>query len=350
MEARAPSKRESQIDTLRGLAIFTMVAANMMPTMLRAPHLMALRIYGSFAAPLFIFLVGMMVALTGKRKGASIVPSLVRGSFLIIIACIMDMVMYETYPMISVDVLYLIGISLPITSLLMRFQWKVRGAIALFIFALTPVLHLLLGYQEHPADADFVVPFAQVCTMGAGIVKNWIMNGDFPLFPWLGFSILGSAAGSIRWAGDTPRTFNDRGSLVTGILLLAVGAIIWLFFPGPLYCRFGYSELFYPPTVGFIVTSLGVILSLFVLVDWKPDLKIYVPLQLFGRASLFIYIIHDLLIDILLDPVFDPQPEAIYLLLYMAFSAVLLGIAYLLSLVRPKMKKLPYPVRFIFGA
>ncbi|MBI4356841.1 MAG: DUF1624 domain-containing protein [Gammaproteobacteria bacterium] len=59
--------RDDHIDILRGIAIFTMVAANWAALILAEPHPFWLRAYGSIAAPLFVFIAGMMVALTEKK-------------------------------------------------------------------------------------------------------------------------------------------------------------------------------------------------------------------------------------------------------------------------------------------
>ena len=61
MIAGIKKPRESQIDILRGVAIVTMIAANMAPYLLQKPHSIYVRLYGTFAAPLFILLSGMMV-------------------------------------------------------------------------------------------------------------------------------------------------------------------------------------------------------------------------------------------------------------------------------------------------
>ena len=50
--------RDKTIDILRGLAIFTMIAANISPYVLIEPHPFWFRLYGSFAAPLFILISG----------------------------------------------------------------------------------------------------------------------------------------------------------------------------------------------------------------------------------------------------------------------------------------------------
>ncbi len=59
--------RDVSIDITRGLAIFMMIMANALPYLLTTPVPFPVRLYGSFAAPIFVTLAGMMVALTKKR-------------------------------------------------------------------------------------------------------------------------------------------------------------------------------------------------------------------------------------------------------------------------------------------
>lgn len=47
-------KRDIVIDIIRGLAIFTMIAANMAGKLFAEPHPFGFRLYGSFAAPVFV--------------------------------------------------------------------------------------------------------------------------------------------------------------------------------------------------------------------------------------------------------------------------------------------------------
>ena len=60
--------RDLSVDLLRGLAIAVMVAANLVPFLLVPPAPFWLRVIASVAAPLFIFLSGMMVALSFRMK------------------------------------------------------------------------------------------------------------------------------------------------------------------------------------------------------------------------------------------------------------------------------------------
>ena len=60
--------RDIPVDLLRGIAIALMVAANTVPYLLAPPAPFPVRVLASLAAPLFILLSGMMVALSRTRK------------------------------------------------------------------------------------------------------------------------------------------------------------------------------------------------------------------------------------------------------------------------------------------
>ena len=121
-----PIKRESQIDTLRGIALFCMILANMAPYLLVTPHPLFERLIGSSAAPLFITLAGMMASLSRYKPAHGFKYFITRGSFLIVIGCILDATVNHVVPMASMDVLYLIGSSLIISYplIFIKAQWR----------------------------------------------------------------------------------------------------------------------------------------------------------------------------------------------------------------------------------
>jgi fucose 4-O-acetylase-like acetyltransferase len=56
-----PRKRDVSVDALRGVAVFTMIASNLAAEVMSGSHPLLLRLFGSFAAPFFITISGMMV-------------------------------------------------------------------------------------------------------------------------------------------------------------------------------------------------------------------------------------------------------------------------------------------------
>ena len=66
---RVGGGRLAAIDLLRGLAIVMMVAANAAAVILRGPHPFGFRLFGSFAAPIFVTLAGTTCCITWRAGG-----------------------------------------------------------------------------------------------------------------------------------------------------------------------------------------------------------------------------------------------------------------------------------------
>lgn len=144
------SDRDKTIDTLRGFAIFIMIGANMAPSVVAQPYPFGLRLYGSFAAPLFILLSVMMVSLTAKAKGHPFRYFLLRWAIIMMGGVFVDVVIWNgVCPFVDVDVLYLIGLSVPLTFFFLQFGSNFKWLIIVLIFIITPLLQKLLGYTEY---------------------------------------------------------------------------------------------------------------------------------------------------------------------------------------------------------
>jgi uncharacterized membrane protein len=351
--------RDLSVDTLRGIAIFIMIGANMVPYSLFEPHPLIERAYASFAAPLFVLLAGMMVSF-GTRKGlskghASIKPFLTKGGLLILIGALIDVLIHKHYPLFTMDVLFLIGISMPLVYLLEKVNYWYRLALAAALFVVAPILHATVGYEQFPLVLNVVgghsVPAEQLSFIY--VVKNLganvLLHGSFPLIPWLGYSVLGSFLGAMRWRWTGTCRFNHWRIVVVALVLLVVGVLWWVRYPGEMYAH-SYSELFYPPTLGFIITSVGVAILLFCIVDYAPTLGLYRFFQVYGESSMFIYILHLVIIEY--DPyiVFIPRSLLWHTIFYLIFAGFIWAVAWKLRQLKPRLKSWPSSLRFIMGA
>src|SRR5208337_2164849 len=219
--------RDIPVDLLRGIAIALMVGANTVPYLLLPPVPFAIRVLSSLAAPLFILLSGMMVALSRSRKQYDLRYFLIRGGLVLLIAAGLEAVVWGIFPFMDMDVLFLIGISLPLAYLFLRLDREVRWGIILALFCATPVLQLVFGYPPLPLQ----LPLADAVSGHAGfflptLAGHWFIGGWFPVFPWLGVALLGAELGTIRWTGNAIASFATRqfaavalGMLGTGIAL-----------------------------------------------------------------------------------------------------------------------------------
>jgi len=342
-------KRDISIDILRGLAIFTMTAANMAGGLLEEPHPFLFRFYGSFAAPIFIMLAGMMVASTSHREEHNFSYYLKRGLLILLTAALIDLFIWKLYPFMGVDVLYLIGLSLPIACAFKKLEKKVQIITIGLIFALTPILQKIIGYADNPPSISLSSEFSVLWSNSSSILKAWVIDGWFPIFPWLGFSLSGVFLANFRDIGKFVDEKIRKQIFFFSISILLAGIILWQFFPGPLLTREGYSELFYPPTIAYICCAIGAAILILFIIDSRPHLKIFAPLRALGESSLFFYILHLALIGFAIGLDFSTKDFLLFLSLYIGLSLLLFITAFVLRKLKQNWKNKPFLARFLLG-
>jgi uncharacterized membrane protein len=341
------SQRDPTIDILRGLAILIMIGANMGASVL-AQVPFWFRLYSSFAAPLFIMISGMIVCLTTQTKRHGLKHFIVRGIMIVTVGAIVD-VFSGILPFTSVDVLYLIGTSLPVAGLFLylgRGRKTLQWILVILVFLLTPIFQSVLGYTEYPSEYNLWGELTLIPAHPTSIINHWIVDGWFPLFPWLGFSLLGAILGDLRLK---QKSFRGIVFLFGGIAILGVGSFVWWLYPGQLLTRAGYFELFYPPTLGFILTAIGMIIALFFIVDRKTLIFAYEPLRALGESSLFIYVFHLALIECIIVPIFSTLDFETFLLVYGVVVGFIVALAYGLRFLKSRWKHPAFVIRFLLG-
>jgi len=322
-----------------------MVAANMAPYFLIEPHPFWFRFYGSFAAPLFILISGMMVALTTQTKGHDWTYFLIRGLLIVTVGALIDVLMWNILPFTTVDVLYLIGISLPIAYFFLRLNKSSQWFTVMIIFLAAPVLQNILGYTDYPTEFFLTGEQTIVVENQTSIFNHWLVDGWFPVFPWLGFSLLGVILANLRWKY---KKF-EKNVILLGTSILIFGCIIWYFYPGKFLTRAGYSEVFYPPTIGYLISAFGLIVTLFSIVDYKPDIIAYKPLQALGESALFMYILHLTVGKYIIATIWSKENFQTFLLIYIGLSFFLILIAYGLRILKSNWENRPFIIRFLIG-
>lgn len=340
-------KRDITIDIIRGLAIFTMVASNMTPYVYDGELPLWFRFYGTFAAPLFVFLAGMMVKMASVRKhGFSYY--LLRGLALLGVGAAIDTYVWGLYPFLSVDVLYLLGIAMPFCYLAGRMPILLQVGIAAAFFAGMPVLQEWSTYR--PSPDNFVIAsgiaFSAVWSQ-IDLVQSWLIDGWFPVFPWFGVALAGYLAGAVRMRRPS---FGDGRVLAVGLGALLAGGNWWRQESIEHLARGGYPDLFYPPTLAFFLLAGGVVLLLFYLVDNTKNSVLYSPFALYGKCSLLMYIAHTVVIGVYfrgLDDDMSVNGLGSFFHLYLLVMAGLLALAWLVDVLKPK--NLPPAIRFFLG-
>lgn len=303
--------RSLHFDILRGIAISLMIMANSAASIYTETPPLWMRLFGSFAAPSFMILAGMMLAISSK-------PKPMRGLTVIATGALIDLMLWKIVPFMTFDVLYTIGIGIVITAYPARFfSIKMLWGLGLLFFLIGQGLQEVFGYHKeifniYLTPKEAVPPIASIL---AHIVHQLFIDGWFPLFPWLGFIWLGAALQRSLQAQTEgfKSTYDNRLLMPLKWMLLATlslmgSAAYWAHTFVLSTPRLGYSELFYAPTAGFCFTALSVFIVALLIVQtilrWRVVRFVLAPFGSLGQQSMWIYVVHMIIIDYVMLPYF----------------------------------------------
>ena len=303
--SRPNPSRLPWVDALRGCAILVMIPANLFPYYAE-PHPLWYRVLASCVAPPVFIAVSAGMVVLGSRKH-TLGYYVQRGGWVVLISALIDLGLWGIFPFASMDVLYLIGLGMPVAFLCrnLRVGWLCLAGAT--VFAASYALQRRFGYHVEP----LVIPFGELrLPEWARLLASWLVDGWFPVFPWLGFVFLG--LGLFRMIFQRDSRHLGLHLLLCGVLLVTIGMVLLLapipgihnFTDGTIMqSRGGYAEIFYPPTPPYLTAAVGAVClttSIF-LVAKKHAL--FGLLAFFGRHALVIYILHQALGAWLIAPV-----------------------------------------------
>ena len=297
-----PRIRRGYLDWLRGLAVLIMIEAHLIDSWTRSPDRESEAFQwsttlGGFGAPLFLFLAGVSVSLSGGAKfrksadtGAASRAVIRRGleifglAFLFRLqACILSWGPWWT--LWKVDILNIMGPSIMAAAALWGIFREARAKIAAFVFAtlavslLTPIIRASPHLAGLPDQVEgYLRPIPQLT--------------NFVFFPWAAFVFAGAGAGVLVDGTRTAATeakLNLRFGL--GGTLLAAVALGASYLPSPYASSYFWttSPAFFFIRAGILVTLVGVAYA------WQQrpgGTTKWSPVAQLGRTSLFIYWIH----------------------------------------------------------
>lgn len=296
------------VDVYRGLAILLMFHGHTADALLNPAEKMSLAfqiytIFRGFTAPMFLFISGFAFSITTlkyleeyskpsqkffKRIRKFIFITLL-GYFLhlpyLSLKKLLTNSNFETLAQLfSSDVLQVIGISLLLMQLslfLLKDELKFAKLalyLGIFSFIISPLL--------------FTIDFSKFLPLFLSQYLNNFNGSKFPLFPWIGFILIGSYAGY--------RFMVESRSGRVEIFLNKILKLSLLTFPISFALEITFEKLFNPNQ--FIVYSspflaisrLSFITFIFHLI-WRIERLInlkFHPLQILGMESLFAYVSH----------------------------------------------------------
>jgi len=336
--------RRAYIDWLRGLAVVIMIEAHTIdawtvddPAVRALTRFKMLQFLAGWAAPLFLFLAGVSVALAAAshlRKGKTVAEAswLVqkRGWQVLGLAYLFRLQSFMLSPtaswpsLLKVDILNIMGLAMVAAA----WCWaRGRNERERALWLLVPAALCVLLAQYAPGWwwptllGDRLEGYVR--TAGAG--------GNFMLFPWAGFVLAGTWLGRLLVINRDPaadRQFHAWLALCGVTLFVAayVGSYLPTFTP--------HSAFWHGSTSWFLL-RLSVMLVLFALAWlWMQRTRAnhWSPMVVFGQTSLFVYWVHvEVVYGFPTYPLRHELSIAGVLVAYAIFTGIMLWLARLWS-------------------
>lgn len=310
--------RLASIDLLRGVVMLVMLLDHVRETFYLhrqvgdpmdvtqvEPALFVSRVLAHLCAPVFVFLTGLSAWLYGSRQAHSREAASAflfkRGLFLIVLELtLVNFAWTGRFPpdVIYLQVIWAIGLSMVALSALL---WLPRPALVAFGVVVIAGHNLLDGVHAAPGTAWGAL-------WSVLHERNWIEPGElrlrtsYPVLPWIGVIALGYAAGP-WYGGDVAAAGRRRHLLVASAVALSAFVVLrWLDVYGEAPRLTGGGALLdamsflnvtkYPPSLLFVLLTLGVGLWLLWLFENRRLAQALAPLVTFGAAPMFFYLLH----------------------------------------------------------
>lgn len=255
--------RWTALDALRGLAVILMVQQHLGVWLAFAlgtqsplwPLFRVLNMAGGAAAPLFILLAGVGVALAERRDHLRPSTWALRGVVLFGFGVLLNLLVPHWFSPGSFYVLHLLGIWLVLAPWIAKAKNPSLLGMAIAIIGLGGILQVALSTPPvlgNEALADASKP--------GGVLRLALVEGHFPLFPWLAPAVVGLWAGRQLVAGTVGRVVSL--ALACGVgsgLLLSAGLIdraVAIRSPFRQFVRFS----FYPASASFLLALMAIAL------------------------------------------------------------------------------------------
>ncbi len=339
-----PANRRAYIDWMRGLSVLFMIEAHTFDawtvlTDRATPLYKAANFIGGLAAPIFLFLAGVSVALaassrarrSGDRQGAAWSVQK-RGWQIFGLAFLFRLYTWTLSPgatikgIFKADILNIMGPSIAAAAWVWgrlagrRTRLLAFGALACAFAYASPIIRNAAWLAWLPDPIEWYIrPFPRLSV--------------FTFFPWAGFVFAGAAVG--EWL-DTVKTPPDewranKRLTAAGAALIAIG------------CGTSYLPTIYPagwsnfwtssPTYYFIKIGIMLVLMGCIYVhvqrplSAEPRNPAWSPMLEFGRSSLFVYWIHvELAYGVFSYPIHRKLPVWGTVAAFTAFTLFIYGI------------------------
>jgi len=314
--------RNTNIDALRGLAIVIMIIAHL------SPHLETnlildkfwIRFICSLAAPIFLFILGYNLK---KNSSFNKKKYYLKGIIIILNACLIDLFLWKIVPFFSFDVLYIIGISILTFPIWHKYKLKTIFNL-LIIFILSAVF---INFFKCYTNVITEINLNEISKFDIRILfYNLLINGWFPLFPWLGIIFYGYVIDEIP--------FIKNKVLLTIFALIVFIASLFFILHSENFVREFSVEIFYPMNIYFLLCALSflTVLRLYFFENLKFPLNI---LSTLGKSSLFMYSFHLVFISFFFNKI-HKLLDSNFFYTCLTFVCFFIAVSYFINFIKKK--------------
>jgi uncharacterized membrane protein len=306
-------RRYLSIDVLRALAILLMIQVHFVENLSAESHAPQL-LYdtcgylGLISAPLFTLLAGLSYSLwlgaqkhAGRSEGDIVKYSLRRGMFVLILGFAVNIFIWLPEKTFMWDILTMLGAAALILTAVRTWHPGVLLVICVVILIASPPLRDAAHYDNYWVGEGFQYEFTL-----KDVMLGFLLNGYFPLLPWLIYPLAGFALGQYLF----PCVDEEATSLPLSLPLLGAALVALAFIAMVLephvptwvadYYINDFPEGFYPATTVFVVGTLGgMMLGLWALnaaLDHNPRVTgtgwILTFFRRYSYFALTIYVVH----------------------------------------------------------
>jgi uncharacterized membrane protein len=285
--------RLAYLDAARGVALVLMVVNHTARYWLAddlAPWPL-IYVTTSGAGPTFVFLVGFVLPMSYRASAHPVRRAVERAAALFAAGYALNLVLWPHQPLLGSNVLHTIGIAV-LVALVAR-PWLER-----------PLGRYAVAAAGVAVYASFILLFEPISAwVAAHPLIGQLAFYDFPLWPWLGLVFLGLALGAAAADAREPgarATFHARLGLAA--VVMALGALVsewwWPASPRLAFARDLLITNHWLPrgaTVGWVLAwVLATVAGCFYLIERRG--MALRPLVIFGRAALFLYLVHHVIV------------------------------------------------------
>jgi uncharacterized membrane protein len=263
-----------------------------------------------FCAPVFVFLAGISAYLYGVNKTKNELSHYLftRGIWLVFTEFFiigLGQTFNPTYPFFNLQVIWAIGISMIVLSMLIYLNWQILLLAAiLLIFA-----HNLLDNFHMSGNGPLSFIWAILHEPASFRYGRFLIYVQYPVLPWIGILAIGYYFGSFFSKHyDSEKRMKVlilMGFIATELFLflrtlnLYGDAAHWTNQKDGLFTLLSYLNVTkYPPSLLYILLTLGPALIFLALAN-KPLNLLGRKIAVFGRVPFFYYVVHIYLIHLI---------------------------------------------------